>query len=389
MSAPDWMIQPRTNGLVRAFDPVRFWSQLTVVERHNVLDVAPGTWQVTARNEGLDGLLTPGNGVILFRNGQEIMSGPITSIARGETVSTVSGLADTDLPNDRILYPDPARAITAQTKAYDNRSGPAEDVLLDYLAANMGATALTGRRLVKLRLPTSGHRGANVSITGRLAQMGTTLADVAESGGLHFEILHGEDDQGPFLGVVVRPVVDRSADVRFGTTGSFTGGVIGEGWAYTLNRPKVTAAIVAGGGELVDRTFVERTNPEAESLWGARIEQLIDQRQTTDPAELTQAGDDALADGAEPVNVSFTITDSPDVQYRRDWFSGDIVGASVDGNDFVAPVREVTTTVAKASGGPTENISAVVGSRNASAWTTKTNADIARALRELALLKAT
>lgn len=389
MSAPQWMIQPRTDGLVRDFDPVRFWSQLTVVERHNVLDVAPGTWQVTGLNEGMNGLLTPGNGVILFRNGQEIMSGPATSIARGATVSTVSGLSDSDLPNDRILYPDPTKAITAQTKAYDNRAGAAEDVLLGYLSANMGPTAIAGRRLIRLRIPTSGHRGSNVSITGRLNQMGATLADVAESGGLHYEIMHGEDDQGPFLGILIRTIVDRSADVRFGTAGSFTGGVIGEDWGYTLARPKVTNAIVAGGGELTDRIFVERRNAEAESLWGARIETLVDQRQTTDLAELQQAGDDALADGAEPVNVSFTITDSPDVQYRRDWFAGDIVGASVDGNNFVAPVREVTTTVSRDGGAATENISAVVGSRSASAWTTKTNADVARALRELALLKAT
>jgi hypothetical protein len=385
----EWSIQPRTAALVRGSDPVRFWSSLIVVERHNVDGAAPGTWQVEARNEGLAGLLSAGSGAILFRDGVRIMSGPVTSIKRGANVSTVSGIADTDCLSDRILFPEPSKAITAQTVAYDNRSGPAESVLLAYIDANAGPGARPERRIPGLRVPVSAGRGKATVVTGRLTSLGEAVADVAEGGGLHVEVLHNEDAVGPFLEVLVRPVADRSANVRFGTFGSFTGGLVGEDWSYTLSRPTVTDAIVAGGGQGVARTFVQRTTPAAESLWAAKVETLIDQRQTVDTAELVQAGDEALLGGANPVSVSFTVIDSPDVRYRRDWSVGDIVGVSVDGIDLVAPVREVTTTVSGSSGSPSETISAMVGSRDSSAWVTKTNADAAKALRRIAQLQAT
>lgn len=384
---PQWMIQPRDKNLRRSYDPVKFWSSLTVVERHNVTGTDPGTWSVTARNEGLTGLLTPGNGVLLTRGDQLVMSGPITSIQRGATVSTVSGVSDLDVLNDRILFPDPSSPITSQPAAYDNRSGPAESVLLSYVRFNAGDAARAERRVPRLRLPATLGRGRNVSIKGRLDLLGSTVADIAESGKLHVDILQGEDD-APFIQFTVRPITDRTANVRFGATSDFTGGVIGDGWTYTLNRPSVTDAIVAGGGQGQARLFVERVSAEAEATWGAKVESLIDQRQTTVAAELADAGDDALSDGDEPVTVSFTITDSPDVRYRRDWFVGDKVGVFIDGLDLSNLVREVTTTVQAQDGSPTETVSAVVGSRDSSAWTTKTNTRVAKALKSVRLLQA-
>jgi hypothetical protein len=226
-----------------------------------------------------------------------------------------------------------------------------------------------------------------VSIKGRLDLLGSTVADIAESGKLHVDILQGEDD-APFLQFTVRPITDRTANVRFGSTRDFTGGIVGEDWSYTLTRPTVTDAIVAGGGQGQQRLFAERVSTAAEAVWGAKVEQLIDQRQTTVAAELADAGDDALSDGDSPVSVSFTITDSPDVRYRRDWFVGDKVGVFIDGLDLSNLVREVTTTVQAQDGSPTETVSAVVGSRDSSAWTTKTNTRVAKALKSVRLLQA-
>ncbi|WP_181421083.1 siphovirus ReqiPepy6 Gp37-like family protein [Curtobacterium sp. MCSS17_011] len=384
---PQWMIQPRDKNLRRSYDPVKFWSSLTVVERHNVTGTDPGTWSVTARNEGLTGLLTPGNGVLLTRGDKLVMSGPITSIQRGGTVSTISGVSDLDVLDDRILFPDPTKDITNQPTAYDTRSGPAESVLLSYVRFNAGDAALSYRQVPRLRLPATQGRGRSVSIKGRLDLLGAVAADVAESGKLHMDILQREDD-APYLDFTVRPITDRTANVRFGAVRDFTGGIIGEDWSYTLTRPTVTAAIVAGGGQGANRLFVERVSAAAESIWGSRIEALIDQRQTTVVSELTDAGDDALSDGSNPVSVSFTITDSPDVQYRRDWFVGDKVGVFIDGLDLTNLVREVTTTVQAQEGSPTETVSAVVGSRDSSAWTTKTNTRVAKALKSVRLLQA-
>ncbi|MGU3409108.1 Gp37-like protein [Microbacterium sp. M1A1_1b] len=382
------MIQPRNAALERAYDPVRFWSELTVVERHNVTGTAQGAWSITGLNEGLTGLLAPGGGVILFEDGVEVLSGPVTAIQRGGSVSTVSGISDTDMPlRGRIIFPDPTKPITQQPTAYDNRSGPAETVLLGYINANAGPGALASRRVRNLRVPTSQGRGKKSTISGRLGILADTVADLAEAGGLHVDIIHAED-AAPYLQTRVRLVTDRSADIRFGTANSFIGAVVNDDWSYTLSMPTTTDAIVAGGGQGVNRIFVEQTSPAAEAAWGMKVETLIDQRQTTDLDELTDAATDAITDGASPVTVSFTVSPSNDLQYRRDWNVGDRVGVVLDGLDLTDVVREVTTTVQVQEGSPTQTVRAVIGSRDSSNWTTKQNTDVAKALTALQRLQA-
>lgn len=384
----NWTIQPRDVSLRRVFDPIRFWSKLDVIERHNVVGAVPGAWSVTARNEGLSGLLSAGNGVVLFRDGVKVMSGPVVRIDRGAHESTVAGWSDLAQLAGRGILPDPAVPIASQTKAYDNRSGPAETVLLGYTAANAGPTALPGRRIAKLRVPATQGRGKSVSVQGRFDQLLAVVTDVAEAGGLHVDILHTEDTAGPYLEVVVRPITDLSGNVRFGTGNDFTGATIGDDWSYTLDRPTVTTAIVAGGGTGAARVLVERTDLTAEQTWGARIEQLVDQASTTNYDDLVQAGDAALADGANPVSIAFTVKDSVDVRYRRDWRVGDRVGVSLDGLPLTDIVREVTTHVERQDGSATETITGVVGSRDASNWTTKMNTNVAKALRAIDRLHA-
>jgi hypothetical protein len=381
MVSAEWMIVPRRGDLRRSYNPVRFWSKLVVIERHNVTGAKAGAWQITGLNEGLTGLLTPGNGAILFRGDVKIMSGDIVSIERGARESTISGWSDTACLDDRLVAPNPSQPWGNQTADYDNRSGPAETVLLEFINAHAGPAALGSRRV-------TGGRGTSTTVKGRFDKLGTVVADVAEAGGLHLDIVQDEDSAGPFLRTTVRTVADRSGNVRFGTAGSFTGAVIASDWSYTLERPTLTDAVVAGGGEGADRIVVERVDAEAESTWGRKVEQLIDQRSTSDVDELGQAGTDELADGANPVAVSFTVSDQPDVRYRRDWQVGDRVAVTVDDIDLTDVVREVTTTVARADGSATETIAAVVGSRDSSAWTTKTNTKVAKALRAIDRLQA-
>ncbi|MBF4603769.1 siphovirus ReqiPepy6 Gp37-like family protein [Curtobacterium sp. VKM Ac-2884] len=388
MVSAQWMIVPRRADLQRKYNPIVFWSKLVVIERHNVTGAKAGAWQVTGLNAGLSGLLTAGNGVILFRDGVKVMSGDIVSIDRGAKESTVSGWSDTTCIDDRLVAPDPTKTWPTQAKDYDTRTGPAETVLLGFINANAGPGALASRRVAGLRIPASGGRGSTTTVKGRFGSVGAVVADAAESGGLHVDIVQDEDAAGPYLRPTVRTVTDRSANVRFGTAGSFTGAVIGSDWSYTLERPTITDAVVAGGGEGVYRVLVEKVDADAEATWSRKVEQLVDDSSTSDIDELGATGTDALADGANPVAVSFTITDQPDVRYRRDWRVGDRVGVNIDGLDFSDVVREVTTTVEFQEGAPTEVINAVVGSRDSSNWTTKTNTKVAKALRAIDRLQA-
>src|SRR5690606_29207748 len=87
------------------------------------------------------------------------------------------------------------------------------------------------------------------------------------------------------------------------------------------------------------RQFVEVTSPEAlaaEALWGRRIEQFIDQRQTDDLDELTRAGEEAIAEGGF-AQLGVKVVPMEDIgiaQYGHEWQIGDPVTTIVEGTEM-------------------------------------------------------
>jgi hypothetical protein len=196
------------------------------------------------------------------------------------------------------------------------------------------------------------------------------LPDLAEAGNLRIRVVHTEDGAGAWLDLTIDEVADVSDDIRFGTADSTASGIIAE-WEYETRAPEATRVIVAGGGELTARDFLQLDEPAAEALWGGAVERLVDQRQV-DPAsanklsELTRAAQEALDEGAGIVKVSFTPLLGPDLEYRRDVRVGDIVGYDLPGLDPAEDkIREARTTVTFESGQPTETVSVVVGTPEA------------------------
>jgi hypothetical protein len=106
----------------------------------------------------------------------------------------------------------------------------------------------------------------------------------------------------------------------------------------------VTRVLVAGQGEGEQRTILERADAAAETGYGpyGRRETFIDQRQTDDADELTQAGDKALAEGAAGSTVTAVPGDSQTMRYPQDWTVGDTVAIVVDGREESAQVTSAT-----------------------------------------------
>lgn len=362
-----------------------------LVERHN----SPDTWTVTAPTWQMKAFVA-GSGCILDRDGVQIASGQATSVAwdQAEDVMTVAFASDLLRLGWRIILPNPAHeltpAISKFSTAYDLRAGTIEDLILGYTRSNLGDLALASRRESRLRTPASLGRGGTTQVSARLDNLGVLTQSLAEAGNLRVDVTHAEDVNGAWLDMAIEPVADLSNDVRFGAADSTATGLIRNA-QYTLSLPTTTRAMVALGGDLADREFLQLINSSAETLWSASVEAVIDQR-NIDPtsleklAEATRAGQEALAIGAEPRRIGFDSMLGPDLVYRRDVRVGDIVGYDLPG---LAPaeekIREATTTVSVEAGQATERVSVVVGTPDAPA--TRDQQQTAKALRAVTAIQ--
>ena len=392
-----WDVIPREADLTRLHDPISGWTKLTLVERLNTND----TWVVEGPASALS-VFGPGSGCILDRDGEQVASGIVTNvhrIARDEDGRPIDNLVVTFASDlfrlgGRVVLPSRTTVIgpTIGTfpAAYDTQTGAVETLILYYLRATLADLALTDRRLERLWLPATQGRGGSTQVTGRLDNVGVLVQSLAEAGNLRVTIGHAEQVTGPWLNLAITAARDLSDDVRFGSAESTAAGIV-SGFEYELGIPTTTRALVAGGGDLAERIFLQVRDTAAEELWNHVAETVVDQRQVEPgsadaAAEMTRAGAEALASGAGPVSVSFTPVLGPDLAYRRDFVVGDIVGYDLPGLDPASEkVRQVTTTVQAGSSGPTESIDLVVGTPDAP--TKRTQAQAAKALRAVTAIQ--
>ncbi|MBD5787103.1 siphovirus ReqiPepy6 Gp37-like family protein [Cellulosimicrobium terreum] len=388
-----WDLHPRDTNLGRTLNPLSRWHELTLVERHNL----PDTWIVTGPADVL-GVFAPGMGMIVDLDGEQVTSGQARSIRRTRSVDPKTGrvenvvqvgfVSDRDVLAQRLCFPNPAHDLTTTmstfSTSHDIRTGPVETVLLGYIAANAGPAApIARRRIPGLVLPSSLGRGGTTTVKARMDNLGTLVHDLAEGGGLRVNVVHDESTGTPRLLLTVAPVVDVSANVVFGDVDSLRATAFVTDLDYTLEAGEVTDAVVFAAGQEEARAGARFADEAAVALWGARRELLVDQRQTDDVADIARAGAKALEDGASPTSITFTVSDSADVRYWRDYRVGYRVGVELPGipealSDNV--VREVTTTVRR--GAPTVR-KVAVGTPGAAVGTTKEARRVANAMRRI------
>lgn len=391
-----WEISPRDADLGRTLDPLSRWTKLDLVERYNV----PDTWVLTGPASELS-TFTPGMGCILDRDGVQVASGQVRHIARKAEYDddgrlqdniTLGFIADTRDLWTRLCYPDPAHEITTtpsvMTVAHDTRTGAREDLILAYTAANLGPAApVTYRRLAQLVLPASLGRGGTTTKKLRMDVLGDVVAELGERGNLRVRIVHDEVGSVQRLLMVIDAVADVSADIVFGSpdTARATGFVTS--WGYSIEDPQVTDAIAFSAGELTDRQVTRLNDGAAIARWARRSEVLVDQRQTDDVSQITDALEDRLAEGATPTSVEFTVAPGSDTQFRVDYDTGYRVGIELPGLPEAVSdntIREAHTSVAY---GEPEHLSLVVGTPGAQTASTKQAARLNRALRRIALIE--
>ncbi|MFJ3974894.1 hypothetical protein [Streptomyces sp. NPDC090021] len=308
-----------------------------------------GTWklQINAEHPLAAVLSTPGAGIIVTGPSDVLFSGPVTKTETAVTATdplgtlTVEGVDDTIILSDMLAWPDPANGnANSQNFAYDERTGAAETLMHAYVNANCGPSAPANRRRAGLIMGTNGARGASVSKAARFQQLGELCKELADPAGLGFRVVQ----RGANLVFETYAVADRTKEARLGVVNNTLAGQ-----RVAVSTPQKTRVIVGGDGDGSNRLFVGVDNADslaAEADWGRRIENFIDERSSTDTAELTQKGTEALADGGTTVRAAQAVPmEDSALDFGRDWFLGDRVSVIVGNAEMAAVVTGMVLKV--------------------------------------------
>lgn len=337
-----------------------YWTDPKFILR--LREVGDWTLSLPADSDAAALLAQPSSGILVTGPAGELFSGltskgdeKATQTDPGGTI-TFSGSDFNQLVADALAWPDPGNGDPAtQAAAYDVRTGPAETVIRSLIDANIGPSAPASRRgrfASMLQLDIDQQRGSTITSSTRFDPLLDQAATLGRVGGIGFRITV-EDD-----GLLLRffEPADRSKlirlDITNGTLDSYEG---------IVSAPAVTEVIVGGQGDGVARTFLQRSSDAAqtaEALWGRRIEQFKDERNTDDPTELQQAGDEILTDGGSTqYQLKLDPSDDQTMQYQQEWNLGDFITAVTSYGEEA----QIVTTVGIALGKSGVLIGAEVG----------------------------
>lgn len=270
-----------------------------------------------------------GQGIIIERNGQVLLSGPIGGIEHTWDASNnkfvLSGPDDTVYLNDKLGLP----VITGppySASEHDVQTGVASTVLRSYVNRNVGPGAQVARRQAGLVLATVDPLvGTTVTGRARFDNLLALMQSLALAGGdLGFRIVQSET-AAQLIFEVYQPA-NKTASVIFspqlGNLRSFR---------YSTIVAEANYIIVGGGGEGTARTFAEQGDSASITLFGRRIEQFRDRRDTTVAGELTQTATEELANKAGKTSLSISPLDTEGLAFITDYLLGDRVTVIANG----------------------------------------------------------
>jgi hypothetical protein len=307
------------------------------------------TWRLTIdrRNRLAADILADGAGIIVYRDGVVQLSGFWTDQDHSRDLQkntvTVSGVDDTAWLNRRLAYPDPNDITPPYSVAQDVRTGLASTVIREFVDENGGLATAVARRIPGLFAGVGVDPLIGPTVTGtgkwqKLLPLCQELAAASEAQGvpIGFRIVQSGTD----LLFDLHAPTDKTGDVVF----SLERGNLAA-FSYKRTAPTMTYAIVGGDGEGTARTFSDKANGPLQAQWGRIEDDLVDSRNGNSAAELSQAADQALAEGAGTTALSVTPIDLDTQRYGVEYMLGDKVTVLLD---TIGPQTE--TVIADAEG---------------------------------------
>ena len=195
--------------------------------------------------------------------------------------------------------------------------------------------------------------------SARFNTLGELAGTLAESAGLRIRVVQVYEGSAPHLDVQLAAAPDLSSWAAFGTPAEGGPWMLSSEWRYRLAIPTVNAALSAAGGQGADRILTSAEDQDSQDLWHARVEQLVDQRDTTDLSEIANGLADELETGAGPTEISVPIGRAPGIGTVVP--IGAKVAATLDGEVIVERIRQATTELKRNTGDPTLRTTAVLG----------------------------
>lgn len=308
-----------------------------------------GSWQMSLPAEYplAQELAKSGRGItVTGPAAKTLFSGPMISAEKEITTEDLSGYYSFIGSDDMIhladgeAWPTPLAVATAQGD-YDVRSGIAETIARQYVGYNrIPGIATSDRAVAGLALRPDLARGATVIANARYDSLGSLLSDIGQAGGVGFDMVQS----GTSIYLEVYVPTDKSKTIRMTVANdllkeSKTG----------IKAPTETRVIAAGQGDLAARNVKQYTTTAsllAETQWARKIEFFKDRRDTNDDSQISQ---DALADlalnGQTITSLTVQPADQNTMVMGKDWYLGDIISVSVDGQDLHSIVKELIISI--------------------------------------------
>ncbi|AXH47312.1 minor tail protein [Microbacterium phage Eden] len=354
MPAADFTVEVRDRDFERLGQIAPEYTDLKFVDTFNGV----GAWEMKlpAEHPQLANLKTKGAGIVITEHwmtgashNYRVYSGRMRSAQLSQNAAdpagtwVISGVHDNVIAAATLVYGDPANPANAQTTSHWTQAGLAEAVMKLAVQANAGSTALVARRYPWLTIASNLNRGSSVKCSSRFDTLGDLLTSLGTAGGLGWRFSQ-VGDQVQFD--VFEPA-DKTKLIRLDIR---NGGVESNQLGFTA--PSATEVLVMGQGQGDERTILNVTSTAAQDeadLWGLRWESTKDQRQTDDPAELQQAGEETLTDNGSTVNsLKVVPSDAPNMQLGVNWYIGDRITVTVEGQETQAIVTQVATSITSA-----------------------------------------
>lgn len=385
--------------------PIVF-DKIDVTPTHNevgpfVLDIPANSrnWeliQLDAADELIPvGLVLDWNGVFTAPLKAEDWAFKRTIDDEGRVVETLT-LIGSDclcLLANRIPYPNPAAAWSGQTVTTTTYTGNAETVIKNIVTANLKTATDTARRVPQLTVAPNLNRGGAVTYKVVTPNPGATSGtETATVGASLMDMVRAGNAQSPMgvritLGdgeLILDCYVPR--DLTDVAVFSPTLGNLPEA-TLTVSEPTGNAILLQSN--VTSGKFTQVNGNGAANPW-RRVEQFADQSSTDTAADITTAGNEALADGASKVQLALTVVDLPRLRFGADtpgvqgYREGDSVVVDIrDGvtySDLVFKVQLVADTTGDHY---SETVTPTIGQQADSSADQTINAKTAARLRAL------
>lgn len=297
-----------------------------------------GRWKLSGSGEIP---LTYQQGIFIERDGVIVFGGLVRKIEKEMNALqaidrkwTVSGIDDLGRLNERVAHPDPS-GLTITLQQYDTRTGAAETVILAYVAANCGTSAVAARQFASFQTATSSGRGSTITGNARFFDLLDFIYNLAKQGGVGYRVRY-DSGLNNLVFEITMPT-DRTNSVMFSTEfGNL------QNFKYSLSGPKANFIWVLGQDTSTSRGYASATDAASVSNWG-RIEAVKDQRNEPDDAKLADWGAQEIEENKEQEGFGTTTLALGEVGfiYSVDYSLGDLVSIADDGQVLEETVTEV------------------------------------------------